>query len=81
MLNRPCAVINLDPANEHFGYDCAIDIRDLVSVADVMEMENLGPNGAMVFSMELLCKNVDWLIEQLDALDGELLFAFTGSTS
>ena len=34
-----------DPAAEHFNYPVAFDIRDLVSLEDVMEELKLGPNG------------------------------------
>ena len=36
---------NLDPAAESFDYSLAFDIRDLISVEDVMEELDLGPNG------------------------------------
>ena len=38
-------VINLDPAAETFGYECHGDIRELISLTDVMEELELGPNG------------------------------------
>lgn len=34
---RAAAVVNLDPAAEHFEYDVAIDIRDLISLEDAMQ--------------------------------------------
>lgn len=34
-----------DPAAEAFNYPVSIDIRDLVSLDDVMEDMQLGPNG------------------------------------
>ncbi len=37
MLKREVFIVNLDPAVEDFKYDCAIDIRDLVTVVDVMD--------------------------------------------
>ena len=37
MLKRKILVINLDPAAETFDYQCDLDIRDLISVQDVME--------------------------------------------
>ena len=44
---------------------CA-DVRDLVSVADVMEELDFGPNGGLVYAMEFLTKNMDWLEEELE---------------
>ena len=40
-----------DPAAEHFNYTPTLDIRDLVSLEDVMEELNLGPNGGLVYCM------------------------------
>ena len=57
---------NLDPAAENFGYDLAFDIRDLITVEDVMEELGLGPNGALIYCMEYLLQNMDWLEDELD---------------
>lgn len=42
-----------------------LDVRDLISVQDVQEDEELvlGPNGALVFCMEYLMGELDWLHE------------------
>lgn len=64
---RTIHVANLDPAAENFGYQVAFDIRDLISVEEVMEELNLGPNGALVYCMEYLLNNMDWLQDELDA--------------
>ena len=39
------ASLPADPAAEHFNYPVAFDIRDLVSLEDVMDELKLGPNG------------------------------------
>lgn len=36
-----------DPAAEAFGYPVSIDIRDLISLDDVMTELQLGPNGCV----------------------------------
>ena len=63
---RRIHVGNLDPAAEVFGYDCTFDIRDLISVPEVMEELGLGPNGGLLYAMEYLLENLDWLEEALD---------------
>lgn len=35
----------LDPAAEEFNYPVTLDIKELITVEDVMEELNLGPNG------------------------------------
>lgn len=64
-LKRPTIIVNLDPANENIPYTPAINVQDLVSVETVMETLDLGPNGAMIYCMDYLEKNLDWLVEQL----------------
>ena len=59
-------VINLDPAAEHFDYELAVDIRDLISVEDAMAEMGLGPNGGLVFCMQYLSDNIEWLKDRLD---------------
>eukprot|EP00941_MAST-03F_sp_MAST-3F-sp1_P002577 g2577.t1 len=65
-LGRRVAVINLDPANETAEYECAVDVRDLVSLEDVMEELHLGPNGGMIYAMEFLEANFDWLESEIE---------------
>jgi len=68
VLKRPRVVVNLDPANDALPYECNIDIRELVNVEDVMTELNLGPNGGLVYAMEYIEVNLDWLIVKLRAL-------------
>ncbi|KAK7333443.1 hypothetical protein VNO80_30216 [Phaseolus coccineus] len=64
---RTIHVVNLDPAAENFDYPVAMDIRELISLDDVMEELGLGPNGGLVYCMENLEDNLDdWLTEELD---------------
>nr|QBH74292.1 hypothetical protein [Thermobia domestica] len=66
-MKRTVNVINLDPAAEYFDYQPMADIRELIHLDDAMEDEDLrfGPNGGLVFCMEYLLQNLDWLEEQL----------------
>ena len=62
---RRASYINLDPAAEDFTWEptigmsvrcwqgvLTVDIRDLVSLQDVMEELDLGPNGGLVYCFE-----------------------------
>jgi len=64
-LGRRVCVVNLDPANETQPYECAINIAALISLEDVANATDLGPNGGLIYCMEYLEKNLDWLEEQL----------------
>eukprot|EP00475_Leptophrys_vorax_P044969 TRINITY_DN9201_c0_g1_i1.p1 TRINITY_DN9201_c0_g1~~TRINITY_DN9201_c0_g1_i1.p1 ORF type:complete len:288 (-),score=72.59 TRINITY_DN9201_c0_g1_i1:32-895(-) len=75
-VHRKYAIVNLDPGAERFAYDCAVDIRELISVKDLTSSNDddgedrggdddglllLGPNGALMYCMEFLRENMEWL--------------------
>lgn len=65
-LSRPVLVVNLDPAAPNPPYPCALSISSLISLADAMDTFSLGPNGAMLYCLEYLEKNIAWLEEELE---------------
>ncbi|EIW82377.1 hypothetical protein CONPUDRAFT_123241 [Coniophora puteana RWD-64-598 SS2] len=75
MAKRPVNIVNLDPAatGDAFEYEPAIDIRDLVSLEDVMSEMGYGPNGGLVYCFEYLLQNMDWLEEELGGYDEDYL--------
>jgi len=75
-LRRTARVVNVDPAAETFAYDCEIDVRELISVDDVMEELEYGPNGALVYAMEYIMDNREWLEDQLGNYDDDDYFLF-----
>jgi GTPase SAR1 family protein len=64
-------IVNMDPAAENFKYPVSIDIRELISLDDVMEEMELGPNGGLVYAFEYIGENEEWLHEQLGDGDDE----------
>ena len=62
---REVTIINLDPANEPKDYPIAISLPNLLSLDEAMNETELGPNGGMLYCMEYLEENIDWLIDQL----------------
>ena len=70
-LGRNIHLFNLDPAAEHFEYEPTIDIRELISLEDVMEEMDLGPNGGLVYCFECVVA-YSYLLDNLDWLEGEL---------
>ncbi|CDM31381.1 Uncharacterised protein family, ATP binding [Penicillium roqueforti FM164] len=67
-IGRKCSVVNLDPANDKTSYPCALDVRDLVRLEDIMEEDKLGPNGGVLYALEELENNFDWLENGLKEL-------------
>ncbi|KAL9118322.1 MAG: hypothetical protein Q9187_005133 [Circinaria calcarea] len=67
-IGRKCSVVNLDPANDHTSYPCALDVRELVTIEETMEDLELGPNGAVLYALEELEHNWGWLEDGLKGL-------------
>ncbi|EGV61872.1 hypothetical protein PSN45_000563 [Yamadazyma tenuis] len=72
-IGRRAHIVNLDPAADPTEYEFTIDIRDLISLQDVMEEMDLGPNGGLVYCFEYLLENLDWLDDQIGDYNDEYL--------
>ncbi len=75
-IGRKCSVVNLDPANDHTSYPCALDVRQLVTLDEIMADEELGPNGGTLYAIEELENNMEWLeqgLAELGGMTGEVL--------
>lgn len=73
---RPCYYVNLDPAAEEFAFEPDLDIKDLISLEDVMEEMSLGPNGGLIYCFEFLMENLDFLTDPLEEVTDEYLIIF-----
>ena len=67
-IGRKCSVVNLDPANDRTSYPCAIDVRNLIKLEEIMEEDDLGPNGGVLYALEELEHNMEWLEQGLSGL-------------
>lgn len=74
-IGRKASVVNLDPANDKTSYPCALDVRDLVTLEEIMEEDTLGPNGGVLYAMEEVEENFGWLEAGLRGLGGILLLS------
>jgi len=76
---RTVHVVNLDPAAETFAYTPTVDVRELVHAREVGSELKLGPNGALLYCVEFLVNNLEWLEEKLgDYSDDYLIFDCPG---
>jgi len=62
----PPYVINLDPACHEVPYPCNIDIRDTVNYKEVMKQYSLGPNGAIMTSLNLFSTKFNQIIDLIE---------------
>ena len=46
-------------------YECSVDVGELISLQDTMETLALGPNGGLLYCLEYLEENVEWLVNRL----------------
>lgn len=72
-LGRTVHIVNLDPAAEDILYKPSVDIRDLISLEDVMEELHLGPNGGLVYCMEFLGNNLDWVRDEIGGYEDDYI--------
>lgn len=63
------AIVNLDPGSEFTPYEPDIDIRESLSLSQVMAEFNLGPNGAQIVAADLILENTDPIEDILKELD------------
>ncbi len=66
MSGLECVAVNLDPGAESLPYTPDYDIREWLSLRDVMEEYGLGPNGAQIACADLLAARVEEIREILD---------------
>ena len=66
---RRCAVVDLDPSPAPRPYNAAVALRQLCGAEHVQARLGLGPNGALLYCLELLAHNQPWLQRALQPLE------------
>lgn len=61
-------LMNLDPAVSWLPYNPHVDVRDYITVEEVMRRYNLGPNGALVAAVNLIVNYVESLREEVESM-------------
>ena len=62
--------VNLDPAVLEVNFPCNIDIRDSVKYKNVMKSYSLGPNGAILTSLNLFAAQFDQVVKLIEPKQG-----------
>ena len=85
-----CMIVNLDPGCDSLPYEPDVDVRDWISIPEIMAEYSLGPNGAQVLAADMLALNIREVADVIDGFDtdyvlldtpGQLeLFAFRQSS-
>ena len=61
-----CISVNLDPGVTELPYVADVDIRDRISLTDIMDTYKLGPNGALILSCDLIATNLESIIPDIE---------------
>ena len=72
-LEIDALTINLDPGSERVHYDPEFDVRDLISLSEVMDRYDLGPNGAQILAADLVASQAFDIMDELEGLHGDML--------
>jgi len=70
-------VVNLDPGADVIPYEPDVDIREWVTLQDVMKEYNLGPNGAQIVTADLLALHLPKVKEAMEGEDVPLVLVDT----
>ena len=73
----PVVTVNLDPAAEYIPYEPDIDVRQYVNARDVAIKYGLGPNGALVKSMELIAEKLSDILAPLSTMEADYILVDT----
>ena len=69
--------VNLDPGAENLPYDPDVDIRDWISLKDIMESYGLGPNGAQIACADMLALNTADIKKSIDSFKADYVLMDT----
>lgn len=58
-------LVNLDPAVEDLPYEPDVDVREYVDARELMRKTGLGPNGALIASIDMLLMNIEDIKEEI----------------
>jgi len=71
------ATMNLDPGAAKLPYTPDIDVRDYVTVDEIMEKYDLGPNGALIMAADLIAGEIENLKAEVDDINPDILLVDT----
>ena len=70
-------IVNLDPGAENLPYEPDVDIRDWISLKEVMEADKLGPNGAQIACADMIALNTGEVKESINSFKSDYILLDT----
>ena len=71
------ALVNLDPGALHLPYTPDLDVRNFISIENIMDEYELGPNGALIMAADLIADISEKLGEEIDLLNPDIVLVDT----
>ena len=69
--------VNLDPGAENLPYEPDVDIRDWISLREVMDSHGLGPNGAQIACADMLALNTSDIKKSIESFKTDYILMDT----
>lgn len=69
--------VNLDPGAENLPYDPDVDIRDWISLEEIMDSYGLGPNGAQIACADMLALNTSDIKNSIESFKTDYILIDT----
>ena len=63
--------VNLDPAVQKLPYTCEVDVREYIDMQEVVDMYELGPNGAMVHANDIIAQSFSDIKDDIDDYEAD----------
>jgi hypothetical protein len=63
--------VNLDPAVQKLPYTCEVDVREYIDMQEIVDVYELGPNGAMVHANDIIASSFHEIKEDIDDWDAD----------
>ena len=70
-------ILNLDPGAENLPYEPDVDIRDWISLREVMETYQLGPNGAQIACADMIALNTEDVKKSIESFKSDYIIVDT----
>ena len=69
--------VNLDPGVLSLPYTPDIDIREYVSLEEIMDKYELGPNGALIMAADLVADQIEKISKEIEELQSDIVLVDT----
>lgn len=69
--------VNLDPGAEFVPYPAELDIRDYISLTEIMGKYSLGPNGAQIVACDMIALKINEIKNELSDYDTDFILIDT----